>query len=149
MLRLLVMLKNISKDFKIFLLAILACGALIGLVYVADYLSYTHLINAAKTLPNYHNSNLSNGIRGERECYPPDGRVACKALIMYMDESHDKNAETKKFISELQKEGVEWYEYKDGDVSIDSKVFARNGRNHQVYILHDTSGITSVSLLEY
>lgn len=143
------MLKNVSKDFKIFLIITLSGIALVGLMYIANYLSYTHLINVAKTLPNYHGVDLSAGIRGERECYLPDGRAVCKALITEIQNTHDKNTETMKFISELQKEGVEWDEYKDGDVSIDSEVFVRYGRNYKIYIFHDTGGITSVSLLEY
>jgi hypothetical protein len=143
------MIKSMSKNFKIFLIIIAMSLAVMGAVQAWGYFSYARLINVARTLPGYHGIDLSGGTRGERECYSIDDSSLCKALIIEMKEPHDTNIETKNFISNSQNKGIKWPAFKDGDISIDSDVFARDGRNYQIYILHEKNGATSISLLEY
>lgn len=143
------MIKSLIKPFKIFLIIILACSALVGSLYTVRYFSYTHLVSVAKTLPDYHDSSLSTGVRSQRECYAPNGEINCKALNIQVNQIHDPKTETMKFMSDLRKEGVDWGEYDGDEDFISSNGFARDGRNYLIEILHESDDVTSVSLLEY
>lgn len=140
---------HISKDFKILSLVILAF-LVIGVLflYAPKYFSYTRLADIAQTLPDYQEYNLSSGARSSVDCYSVNDSSSCWALVTQIKTEHDTDAETEKFIKFSQENDIKWPEYGKGDRSISSDVFTRDGRNYQIYILHETDS-TTISLLEY
>jgi hypothetical protein len=140
-----------TRSFKIFLIFAIVAAALSSFLYVTQYAPYARLRAVAKTLPSYQGTDISSGIKGERDCYAVDDRSSCTALIINAKAKADSDTSSaiEAFIAATEKTGIAWPEYKDGAKSIDSNMFVRDGRSYQIDIASDRNGSTSVALLAY